>query len=141
MKASKSKIIRVMVMLVFLCCMLFANFIAVRMILRYGVEAYFYDKLLVAYTVGGENGLKMELDSIPLTDKNPREAMLVKDFAVRLKTLTDPELFLKDKVYKNKKIISSARNLRTEAIFIMFILFGWKLIVGFANRPKFNKSA
>jgi len=120
-------------MLVFLCCVLFANFLAVRMMLHYGVETYFYDKLLVAYTVGGAKGLKMELEMITLTDKNPRESMLAKDFTGRLETLTDPEAFLEDNVQKAKKMVYFIRNMRSAAIVIMLIIFGWQLIVKFAG--------
>ena len=59
---TKKQLIRFAVTFIFLCCMLFANFFAVRIMLRYGVDAYFYDKLLVAYNIGGANGLKIELD-------------------------------------------------------------------------------
>ena len=128
MEFSRSRIIKIAVTLVFLCCMLFANFFAVRMMLRYGVDTYFYDKLLVAYTIGGEKGLKIELDKILVTDKLRRESILAKDFTGRLKTLADPEAFLTDKVQKSKKMVYFIRNLRSTAIVIMFILFGWQVI-------------
>jgi len=127
MRFSRSRIIKIAVTLVFLCCVLFANFIAVRIMLRYGVEAYFYDKLLVAYTVGGTKGLKMELEMIPLTDKNSRESMLARDFAAKLETLTDPEAFLKDKVQKTRKMVYSIRSMRSAAIVVMLIIFGWQV--------------
>ncbi len=126
-------------MLIFLCCMLFANFFAIRMIMRYGLDAYFYDKLLVAYTVGGENGLKLELGKIPLTDKSARESSLAKDFSARIKSLTHPEAFLKDKVDKSKSMISFVRNLRTLAIVIMLILFAWQLFVNSSAKFKSKK--
>lgn len=140
MEFSRSRIIKIAVTLVFLCCTLFANSFAVRMMFRYGVETYFYDKLLVAYTIGGAQGLKLELEKIPLTDKSTRETMLAKDFAARLETLTDPEAFLKDKVQKSKKIINSIRSLRSAAIVLMLIIFGWRLIVNFAGSLKSKKS-
>ncbi|MCX5694419.1 MAG: hypothetical protein NT014_04745 [Candidatus Omnitrophica bacterium] len=136
MKISRNKIIKFAVMLVFLCCMLFANFYAVRMMLRYGVDTYFYDKLLVAYTVGGRQGLKLELDKILVTDKLPRESMLAKDFTAREKTLADPEAFLKDKVQKSKNMIFSIRYLRSIAIVIMIILFGWQLITNSSAKSR-----
>ena len=139
MEFSRNRIIKIAVMLVFLCCMLFANFFAVRMMLHYGVDTYFYDKLLVAYTVGGAKGLKMELEKIPLTDKLPRESMLAKDFTARLETLTDPEVFLKDKVEKNKKMVNLIRGLRSVAIVFMFIIFAWQLMVNFSGRLKSKK--
>ena len=136
MEFSRKRIIKLVLTLVFLCCMLFTNLVAIRMILRYGVDTYFYDKLLVAYTVGGAEGLNLELGKIPLTDKSPRETMLAKDFAVRLKTLTDPGAFLKNKVLESRQMISSVRNLRNVAILIMLILFGWKLFVKHITRKK-----
>jgi len=111
--------------------MFFANFIAVRMMLRYGVETYFYDKLLVAYTIGGAKGLKVELEKISVTDKNRRESILAKDFSARLGTLTDPEAFLKDRVQKAKKMAYSIRGLRSAAIVFMLVIFGWQSIIRF----------
>ena len=87
MEFSRNQIIKIALTLAFLCCMLFANFFAVRMMLRYGADTYFYDKLLVTYTIGGANGLKMELDKITVTDKLRRESILAKDFANKLETL------------------------------------------------------
>jgi hypothetical protein len=133
MRFSKSRIIKIAVMLVFLSCMLFANFIAVRMMLHYGAEAYFYDKLLVAYTVGGQKGLKMELEMIPLSDKSPAESMLARDFTAKLAALTDPEAFLKDKVKQAKKTLNFIRNLRSAAIVLMLIIFGWQVLKKYLN--------
>lgn len=137
---SRSRIIKIAVTLVLLCCMLFANFFTVRTMLRYGVKAYFYDKLLVAYTVGGAKGLKLELEKIPVTDKLPLESKLAKDFAVRLPTLTDPEAFLRDKVEQSKKMVYFIRNLRGVVIIFMFIILAWKPVVNFAGKLKSKKS-
>ena len=140
MEFSRNRIIKIAVTLVFLCCMLFANFFAVRTMLRYGVDTYFYDKLLVAYDIGGAKGLKIELDKITVTDKLRRESILVKDFANRLETLADPEAFLADKVQKSKKMAFFIRNLRSAAIVLMLILFSWKLIANSADNSKSRKS-
>ena len=140
MKLSRNLIIKIVMTLAFLCCMLFANFIAVRMMLRYGVDTYFYDKLLVAYNIGGANGLKTELDKIQVSYKLPRETMLAKDFAVKLGTLADPEAFLQDKVQTGKKMAFLIRNLRSVAIVFMLILFGWQLIANYIAKFKTKKS-
>ncbi len=140
MEFSRNRIIKIALTLAFLCCMLFANFFAVRMMLRYGVDTYFYDKLLVAYTIGGTKGLKMELDKITVTDKLRRESVLAKDFASRLETLADPGAFLTGKVQKSKKMAFFIRNLRSAAIVLMLILFSWKLIVNSADNSKSRKS-
>lgn len=135
---SRRRIIRIIVMSVFLCCMLFANFFAVRLMLRYGVDTYFYDKLLVAYDIGGTKGLRLELDKIPVADKSSRELILANDFRARLDSLADPEAFLKDKVQKNKQAVFSIRNLRSAAIVVMIVLFSWQLLVN--ARAKKRKS-
>jgi hypothetical protein len=139
MEFSRKGVIKFVVMLVFVCCTLFANFFALRMIARYGVDTYFYDKLLVAYTIGGPEGLKLELGKIPVTDKMARESMLARDFTVRLETLTNPGTFLQDKVDKSKKMLNSVKSLRSAAIYIIFILFVLRLVVKSINRPKSKK--
>lgn len=141
MEFSRNRIIKIVLTLIFLCCMLFANFIAIRMMLRYGVDTYFYDKLLVAYTIGGADGLKMELDKIPLTDKLPRELMLVKDFSAKLVTLTDPEAFLKNSVQMSKSKALFVRKLRNAAMVVMFILFVWQLMASHIVKLKSKKSS
>ncbi|MHB8155142.1 MAG: hypothetical protein ACYDFR_03705 [Candidatus Omnitrophota bacterium] len=139
MEFSRNRIIKIAVMLVFLFCMLYSNFFAVRMMLHYGVDTYFYDKLLVAYTVGGAKGLKMELEKIPFTDKLPRESIMAKDFTVRFETLSDPEVFLRDKVEKSKKMVNLIRGLRSVAIVFMAIIFAWQLVINFSGRLKSKK--
>jgi len=136
MEFSRNRIINIVVMLVFLCCTLFANFFAVRMMLGDGVDTYFYDKLLVAYTVGGTDGLKLELDKVSVTDKLPREQALAKDFTARLATLPDPEVFLNDKVQKSKHNIFLIKHLRTLASIIMLMLFAWQLFINSAARKR-----
>ena len=140
MEFSRNRIIKIALTAIFLCCMLFANFFALRLILRYGVDTYFYDKLLVAYTIGGTNGLKLELDKISITDKSLRESMLAKNFATKLETLVNPKAFLQDKVQENKKMIFFIRNLRSVAIIIILILFTCKLFLDYNARSKLKKS-
>jgi hypothetical protein len=136
MSFPKSKIIKFAVMMIFLVCTLFANFYAVRKIMRYGVEVYFYDKLLVAYTIGGENGIKKELKQILADDKMPRELVLAKDFETQLKSLKEPGAFLNHKVRQGQKKIKSIRDLRNIAIILMFIIFSWRLMANPRNRFK-----
>jgi len=136
-----NRIIKLVGVLLFLCCMLFANFVAVRMILRYGVDIYFYDKLLVAYNIGGPEGLKIELSKIQITDELRREAMLAKDFSTRINTLADPQAFLEEKVRQNKKGVYLIKNLRSLAGILMLILFGWKFAVNYMTRLKAKKTS
>jgi len=129
MKFSKSRTIKFMVMLAFLLCMLYANFYAVRRMLGYAVEVYFYDKLLVAYNIGGIKGLADELEKIRTVDKMPRELILAEEFALRLESLKEPAVFLKDKVERGKQRINFIRGLRSGAIALMVLIFVWQLIL------------
>lgn len=137
MGLTKSRIIKFALLLVFLICMLFANFYAVRKIMRYGLEMYFYDKLLVAYNIGGTRGMELELEKMRSTDKMPRELTLAKGFEIQLKSIKDPEEFLSKKVAQNKKAVDSIRSLRNVAIMLMALIFGCRLLANFARR--FNR--
>jgi len=140
MKLFKNNIIKIVIIMATLCCMFYANFFAVRMMLRYGVQAYFYDKLLVAYDIGGVKGLKVELGKIPLTDKSLRESKLAKDFTVKLSTLSEPGVFLRNKVQESKDMVNNIINLRSVAIVFLIIVFAGKRIVNFLKKVKSKNS-
>ena len=127
-------------MLIFFSCMLFANFYAVRLMGRYGVELFFYDKLSVAYDIGGPEGMKKELKEIMLNEKFPRELVLAHDFESKLKVIDNPQGYLVNKVQDARKKIAFLRNLRTIAIALMFIIFIWRLGAGLFTRYKLKKS-
>ena len=104
--------------------------------MRYGLELYFYDKLLVAYNIGGRKGLELEMEKMRTTDKMPRELALAKDFEIKLKELKDPAEFLSDKVTRNKNMVNLVRNLRSIAIILMLLIFSWRLIINLPRRSK-----
>jgi len=142
MDFSRKRIVKAVLMLVFIVCMVFANFVAVRMMIVYGTDVYFYDKLLVAYNIGGEPGLKTELGKIPGEDRMRREAVLVSDFKLKLDSLRNPAAYLEAKVREGKGKISFIRESRSAAITVMLVLFGWQLIADFLAKVKsreFNK--
>ncbi len=134
MELSRGRIAKFAVILVFLICTLFANFYAVRKIMRYGLDIYFYDRLLVAYNIGGREGLIKELGIIRGTDKMPYERGLARDFAAHLTDLKDPGIFLSDKVVQNKDKVNFIRNLRSAAIILMLFIFVWRLSAKFTRR-------
>jgi len=71
------KAIRILIALALLSSVIFANFYAVRRMLRCGTKVYFYDKLLVAFDAAGMRGLEAELQKISLNDKIRLEQALV----------------------------------------------------------------
>ncbi|MEW5758249.1 MAG: hypothetical protein AB1755_02070 [Candidatus Omnitrophota bacterium] len=136
MKFSKDRLAKFVVSLIFLSCVLFANFYAVRKMLSLGTEVYFYDKLSVAYDIGKRAGLDEELKKILSQGKFPKEIVIAKNFEVKLKTLKDPYSFINSEVDKKKDQIKLIRNLRTWALAIIIFIFGWRTISSFKKKPE-----
>lgn len=135
MSFSWIRVTKLAVTMLFVACMFFVNFIAVRIMLTRGAEIYFYDKLLVAYDIGGMEGLKTELGKMKTGDKSSSEAKLAMDFSVRLEgALGDPEAFLRDKVAKYKRTLSFIRDSRSAAISLMLVLFVLQVILKHSKR-------
>ncbi len=129
MEIHRQKIIRMAIMALFLLCMLFANFYAVRKMGQYGAELFIYDKLLVAYNVAGREGLEKELDEVFRERNFPRELTVAKEFKEEFKNLKDPGAYLSGKVTQSKGSIILLRNLRTAAIILMILIFGWQFLL------------
>lgn len=140
MALSKTNLSRFIAMFAFLFCMLFANFYAVRKIIYHGVEAYFYDKLVVAYDIGGKDGINKELNAILTLDKMPRELVLAREFQVRLKSLENPIDYLRHKATENKERVMLFRNLRSAAIILLLFIFAWRLLLNLPRKPRTKTS-
>jgi len=136
MDLSRRKIIKFLIMLFLLACMLFANLFAVRAMLRYGVEVYFYDKLQVALNVAGVKGLDEELAKIRSTEKMPRVLKLTAEFEALRNSVPDLDKFLEDKIEQNKKKVEAVRNLRTLAIILITLAFCWQLLSRWRERRR-----
>jgi len=133
---SKTKIIRFFLLSIFFVCMLVANFYAIRKMGQYGVELYFYDKLLVAYNVAGKSGLQEELLKISVSDQFPREKLLANGFKKKINELNDPGAFLEEKVSQNKEEVTFYKNLRIWAFILMAVVLAWRLFIDFVSRQK-----
>ncbi|MCX5711022.1 MAG: hypothetical protein NT060_03555 [Candidatus Omnitrophica bacterium] len=136
MKFTKKQIIRFLVMLFLLACMLFANFFAVRAMLRYGVEVYFYDKLQVALSIAGVKGMDEELAKIRSTEKLPRVIKLTAEFDAQRNSIADLDKFLHDRVEQSKKKVEAVRNLRSLAIILIALAFCWQLLSRWFERRR-----
>lgn len=117
-------------------CMLYANFYAVRKMGLYATEVYLYDKLLVAYNIGGMNGLQAELKSVLADDKMPYELKKARDFEVEFSRLDDPVAFLNERSAQLKSKIKFLRNLRTAAICVMVLIFGWQMAANMLEKRR-----
>ena len=132
----RARKIKLIATVLFLILSLFANFYAIRKLARYGVEVYFYDKMLVAYRIGALPGLKEELESVLSQDKMPSEIALAKDFKKNLDKLESPEKFLEDTSGSLKKKIALFRSLRNIAILLISAILILRIISNHAARLK-----
>jgi hypothetical protein len=127
MKISGVRKIRIAITISLLLLFLFANIYAIRQLTRYGIEFYFYDKMLVAYQIGGMPGLRSELKSVLLQDKMPREIAVAKVFQKKLNNLETPENFLKGISKELKRKIDLFRALRNIAFGLIMVIFLFRL--------------
>jgi hypothetical protein len=135
-KVTKKQVIRTIISVIFFLCALYANFYAIRRMGSLGIELFLYDKLSVAYNIGGSHGLSEELKKVLSEEKSPRELALARDFQIKLKALPEPGEFLNHKVGQIRDEINTLRKLRTLAILLMFLIFAWQAIVSLGARKK-----
>lgn len=136
--SKKRKISRIITALLFFF-FLFANIYTIRRLSYYAVELFLYDKLLVAYQVGGMNGVNNELEIILSQDRMPREIALAKTFKNNLGNLKAPDKFLKNAVEEKKKDIRLFRNLRNIAFVCIVALFLLRIMLIRSIKPESEK--
>ena len=134
MKPSSVHKIRVLLTTVLLLLFLFANIYTIRQIMSCGLELYFYEKMLVAYQVGGEPGIKKELETIISQDKAPREIALAKVFKNKLGNIHQLDRPLKDITENLKKKINLFRNLRNAAFGLILVIFLFQFLLNLSVR-------
>jgi hypothetical protein len=122
MSFSKTRKISIVITVLLFSFFLFANIYAIRRMGHYGVELYLYDKLLVAYQVGGMPGMKEELERILSQDKMPHEIAEAKAFKKNLDSLEAPDKYLRNAVGESKNKINLFRNLRNIAFACITLL-------------------
>jgi hypothetical protein len=119
---SQRLIIRITATAILILLAIFANFVAIRRMSRYAIEANFYDKLSVAYDIGGLNGLKKELARIKAREGLRHEVETAADFEKKLSNLKDPKTFIDNALSEDKKNIILLRNLRIYAFALILLI-------------------
>jgi len=132
----KKKKIRILIAVILFFLFLYANFYTIRRIARYGVEVYLYDKLLVAYQIGGMNGLKTELERVLSQDKMRHELAEARDFKNKLDNINDPGKYLADIASQKKGKINLLRTMRNLAYVFVLIILALRLIINLPAKPK-----
>lgn len=104
--------------------------------MRYGLELYFYDKMLIAYQIGGSSGLNKELGNVLSQEKAPRETALAKVFKENLNNLKMPDKFLIATTSELKKKINFLRNSRNIAFALIAVTLLLRLTINFFAKTK-----
>lgn len=114
---------------------LFANIYTIRRLGHYAVELFFYDKLLVAYQVGGQSGLDNELERILSQTNMPRQLALAKAFKSGPAKSMAPGEFLRNIINEKTNEINLFRNLRNIAFGCIIALILLRLALSRFVKP------
>lgn len=117
----------------------FANIYAVRKIMNYGTKLYLYDKLSVAYNIGGITALRSELEAVFLKDKSALELGEARSFRNDLSKINDPGKFLDENVRKYKEKVTLLRNMRSLAFIVILIIFFVKVMLDLFEKKQARK--
>lgn len=101
---------------------LYANLIAINRLRHYAVQVDFYNKLSVAYDIGGRKGVENTLVKIRAHDEWRREQVLADEFEPDFYRLKDPEQYIDGILYKLNQKIRFISNLRILAIIFIFMI-------------------
>lgn len=114
----------------------FANVYCVKKIMHIGSEVFFYDKMLVAYQIGSDQGLKKELiKMIQREHQSKVERKILQDFKERLPEINDLGKFLNSAVDQRLKSLKNLRLLRSLSFVFVLIFFLIKLFLK-PRKPK-----
>ncbi len=136
MKTGKNKVDIAIGIILFLC-FIFANIYAVRKIIYYGTEVYLYDKLLVAYQIGGMPALKDELGRVIAQDKMRHELVVAKNLRSNLDNIKNPGKFLEQVSARQKLKINLLRNMRGVIFILIAVIFLMRLKIR-KNGPRIS---
>jgi len=137
MKSFNTRLIRASMAVMLLALAVYANFYTVRSMAQYGVEMYFYDKLLVAYQAGGGMpALEDEMEKVFATSDMPRELAVAREFKKNLPAIKDPEEFLRNTVREKEKKIKLFRCLRNISFALMALIILLRLALNFFAKVK-----
>jgi len=134
MKSLKKNKIRITITVVLIVLFVWANFYTVRKIAHYGIELYLYDKLLVAYQIGGMSGLKIELNKESSQGGMRGELAVVKKIKENLEGVEAPGDFLENIVKEKREKIKLFKNLRIAAFAFIGIMLLLRLAVNLSDR-------
>jgi len=128
-KLTGHRLIRIGISVILIILVLFANLFAVKAMGVYGRQFIVYEKLSVAYNVGGMEGLRSELANILAHSKLKGELKTVGEFSDKLDSLKDPRAFLKSALSKERNRIFLFNKLRHFALILIIGLLVARIIL------------
>jgi len=111
--------IRIIITALLIILAVYVNIIALRRISHYALEVYFYDKLSVAYDIGGRKGLEKEIARIKTTEKQRLVAKMAEELEGKISLIPDPAPFIDNSLSAGKNRIRALRSLRIIAILLI----------------------
>ena len=126
------KTARLIINIIMAFLVLFANFFAVKAMSIYAVEVIAYEKMSVAYNIGGIDGLKFEIDQILSHSQFKRELSTAKEFRDLLETLEEPGVYLQNEISERKNQVVFYNRMRRLSMVLIFILLGARIILNLA---------
>jgi hypothetical protein len=128
MKITRSTALKILVTLIFVALFMFANVYSIRQINRYGVELYFYDKMLVAYQVGGQQGMEAELKRVLDQEKMAIVRKSAEVFKQQIAKLDNPSDYLTRVTDQQKQKIKILKHSRSVAFGLIMLILVWRFI-------------
>ncbi|MDD5513459.1 MAG: hypothetical protein PHD09_06800 [Candidatus Omnitrophica bacterium] len=126
------KTARLIINIIMAFLVLFANFFAVKAMSIYAVEVIAYEKMSVAYNIGGIDGLKFEIDQILSHSQFKRELSTAKEFRDLLENLEEPGVYLQNEISERKNQVVFYNRMRRLSMVLIFILLGARIILNLA---------
>ena len=126
------KTARLIINIIMAFLVIFANFFAVKAMSIYAVEVIAYEKMSVAYNIGGINGLNFEIDQILSHSQFKRELSTAKEFRDLLGTLKEPGVYLQNEISERKNQVVFYNRMRRLSMVLIFILLGARIILNLA---------
>jgi len=125
----KAVIIKITLGLLLIILAIYANVVAIKRLAVFAIEVDFYNKLSVAYDLGGREGVKTELSKIEAISKLRRELRIAAEFRNRTASLEDPKGIIENSRSYAIKKINMLLNLRRLSIILILVLLVLKFFI------------
>ncbi len=109
--------------------MLYANLYAIARMEHYAVQAYFYQRLSVAYDIGQMPAVKQQLNKIKLEKSNKRQKQFAEKFETGIGSINDPGVYLSNMLERQKAGFERVKLFREIAFVLLMILIFIQVLV------------